>query len=413
MRPDPHSAILSANLAPFPMTGLELLFGSASLLVGFGLFESFSHRRQLSRIPTRIHVSGTRGKSSVTRLLAAGLRECGIRNVAKTTGTLARVILPDGRELPIFRPIGPNVIEQKRVVQVAADLEADALVAECMALQPWLHWLSESKLIRATHGVITNARADHLDVMGPTEADVARTLAGMIPIKGVLYTCEQRHIEILERAAKDRDTRLVQITRDDVEAITEDNLDAFRYVEHRDNIALALRILTDLGVDRHQALIGMQAAAPDPGALTALEVDFFGRNIIFVNAFAANDPESTGNIWRQLNDTHHDVSNTVAVFNLRADRPSRTLQLANASFWHTANHIVLIGSGAYLFAKTAATRGVDPGRFVYAEQQGVAEIFETILGVCQRKTLVVGMANIGGQGLKLARYFENRARLPI
>ena len=60
----------------------------------------------------------------------------------------------------------------------AAQLGAQALVIECMALQPELHWLSERKLVRATHGVITNARADHLDVMGPTAADVARAWPG-------------------------------------------------------------------------------------------------------------------------------------------------------------------------------------------------------------------------------------------
>ena len=53
-----------------------------------------------------------------------------------------------------------------------------------MALQPELQALSEFKLLRATHAVITNARPDHLDVMGPTATDVARALCGMIPPGG-------------------------------------------------------------------------------------------------------------------------------------------------------------------------------------------------------------------------------------
>jgi hypothetical protein len=40
-------------------------------------------------IPVRIHVNGIRGKSSVTRLIAAALREAGIRTVAKTTARRA------------------------------------------------------------------------------------------------------------------------------------------------------------------------------------------------------------------------------------------------------------------------------------------------------------------------------------
>ena len=86
-----------------------------------------------------------------------------MRAAAKTTGTLARMILPDGREVPVFRPAGANIIEQVRIVSAAQRHGAEALVIECMALQPELHWLTESKFVRATHGVITNARADHLE----------------------------------------------------------------------------------------------------------------------------------------------------------------------------------------------------------------------------------------------------------
>jgi poly-gamma-glutamate synthase PgsB/CapB len=180
------------------MSGIVLLLGTTLLLVALGLIESLSHRRNLSRIPIRIHVNGTRGKSSVTRLIAAGLREGGIRTCAKTTGTLARMILPDASEYPVYRPVKPNINEQIRIINIAAACKAKALVIECMALQPYLQSMAERKLIKSTHGVITNARADHLDIMGPTEADVAMALAGMTPYGGKLFTGEQRHLDILK-----------------------------------------------------------------------------------------------------------------------------------------------------------------------------------------------------------------------
>ena len=40
-----------------------------------GVLEYQNHQKSLDSIPIRIHVNGTRGKSSVTRLIAAGLRE--------------------------------------------------------------------------------------------------------------------------------------------------------------------------------------------------------------------------------------------------------------------------------------------------------------------------------------------------
>src|SRR6476646_2181595 len=88
---------------PNPATHAEsMLLVPAILTVGlgaYGVFERRRHQRHLARIPGRVHVNGTRGKSSVTRLIAGGLRASGRRVFAKTTGTMARMIDPDGREV--------------------------------------------------------------------------------------------------------------------------------------------------------------------------------------------------------------------------------------------------------------------------------------------------------------------------
>ena len=69
------------------MMPLFLLGALAISLCFAGVLEFQLHKRSLNLIPLRIHVNGTRGKSSVTRLIAAGLREGGMRTFAKTTGT--------------------------------------------------------------------------------------------------------------------------------------------------------------------------------------------------------------------------------------------------------------------------------------------------------------------------------------
>lgn len=322
------------------MVGVWILLAITALLVALGVLEAVAHRRNLARIPVRIHVNGTRGKSSVTRLIAAGLREGGVRTVAKTTGTLARVIMPDATEYPVFRPSRPNVIEQVRIVRAAVAAEAQALVIECMAVQPSLQALSEFELVRATHGVITNVRADHLDVMGPEEEDVARALAGMIPPSGRLYTAERRHAAELKAVADDRQAKFIALP-EDAAAVSPEELRGFSYVEHADNVALALAVLSDLGVDRATALRGMQKARPDPGAMIAVEIDFFGRKISFVNGFAANDPESTAHIWGLALETFPDKLKRIAVFNCREDRADRSRQLGEACpSWPAADHYV-------------------------------------------------------------------------
>lgn len=395
------------------MTSIGILGLLTALLLVLGVVEYAVHRRNLRRIPIRVHVNGTRGKSSVARLIAAGMRAGGRTTAAKITGTLARMILPDGREYPVFRPAAPNVVEQVRMVATAAAYRAEILVLECMALQPFLQWLSEGRLVRATHAVITNARADHLDVMGPGEEDVAWALAGMVPVGQRLYTAERRHLAVLDTVCKDRRTSLIEVGEDDVAAITGEDLAGFPYLEHAENVALALRVCADLGVDRETALRGMWAAQPDPGVMTEHELDWFGRRVVFVNGFAANDPESTERIWRMALERHPDLQRRIAIINCRADRHDRSLLLGRAvPSWPLADAYVLVGSGTYLFARAAISAGLEPQRLVFAEDEEVHEVFETVLGFCGRATLVMGMANIGGPGLDIVAQFRNRSRLP-
>ncbi|MEW4565085.1 poly-gamma-glutamate synthase PgsB [Bremerella sp. JC770] len=387
-----------------------VLLITTGLLIGYGIWELYRHRQKLAKIPIRVHVNGTRGKSSVARLIAAGLRASGMRTCCKTTGTLPRMIVPSGTEYPVFRPSKANVIEQVRIVDMAVEFEAEALVIECMALRPNLQWLCENKLVRATHGVITNAREDHLDVMGPTEKDVAWALAGMVPVKTKLFTAERDHLDVFAHASQDRSTELIAITEEDVEQITPLDLAGFMYVEHAENVALALRVCSDLGVDRATALRGMWEAKPDPGAMTAHEMDFFGRKIHFVNGFAANDPESTERIWTMALERYPEVERRVLVVNCRQDRPDRSQQLGKSvTQWPAADYYVLIGTGTYIFAKTATDAGIDPLKLVFAEDLPAPDIFETLLEYSGKTSLIMGIANIGGVGLDVVRYFANRS----
>ena len=282
------------------MDGTMLVAAGTAAFCLYGWWENRQHQRNLARIPIRIHVNGTRGKSGVARLIAAGLRAGGLRTFAKTTGTLARAIFPDGSEYPIFRPGRTNVIEQVRMVRVAAQQQVDALVIECMALHPTLQSLCELKFVQATHGVITNARADHLDVMGPTTADVAAAMAATTPVRGKLFTAERKYLDQFAQAAEDRGTELVPVDELAVAGVTAEDLDGFSYVAHAENVALALRVCAEFGIDKQTALYGMWAATPDPGVMRVLQPRFQSgathQRLAIINGFAANDPESTAHI---------------------------------------------------------------------------------------------------------------------
>jgi poly-gamma-glutamate synthase PgsB/CapB len=247
-------------------------------------------------------------------------------------------------------------------------------------------------------------------VMGPTEQNVARALAGMIPPRSKLFTAERRHLDFFRRAVGDRGGQIVEVGNEEIDAVTPEELSRFPYVEHAENVALALRVCGEFGVDRQTALRGMWNGRPDPGVMTMHEIEFFGRSIMFVNGFAANDPESTERIWNMAIQRCPDRRKRIAVFNCRLDRPDRSQQLGRACVeWLPADHYLLIGTGTHIFAKAAAKRGLDMRRVVFNENRRVEEIFETIVSLAGPSSMVMGMGNIGGPGLGLAQYFRNRS----
>jgi poly-gamma-glutamate synthase PgsB/CapB len=381
-------------------------------LVGYFILEFFFHRRVLNRIPVRIHVNGTRGKTSVVRLIAAGLRAGGIRAYAKCSGTLTSVTDDAGNEFPVFRFSKPNIIEQIRVLRRLSHSSPEAVVMECMALQPRFQSLTETHMVRATHGVITNARRDHLDVMGPTGLDVAWALAGSTPVKARLFTAESEYIDVFQEAANDRGSSVRQITEAEVDAIPHETLMRFRYQEHAENVALSLAVCEELGVSRDVAIDGMADLAPEPGATQIYKLDFHSRELVFVNAFAANDPESTRRIWERVVERfrEEDGYRRIAVVNCRADRPQRSREIAVAAAeWSRTDHFIVIGSGTILFLREASRLGIPPERLTVEEGATSREVVETILEVCRQRALIVGMANIKGVGGEVARYFGNRS----
>jgi len=398
-------------------TMLLLMLGLWLTLVVLLAFEALSHRWTLRSIPIRIHVNGTRGKTSVTRLIAAGLRGGGIRTCAKTTGSAAAMTDPDGREFPIYRIAGANILEQMRLLKRMAALKPQAVVIECMALQPHYQSLTELKMVRSNIGVITNARPDHLDVMGPNETDVALALAGSTSVRGDMFTAERDLLAILNDAAADRRSTMHAVSLAEVEAIDADTMSQFKYREHAENVALALKICEFVGVDRQQALLGMLALEPEAGAMQILKISYFNRHLMFVNAFAANDPESTGSIWENIL-KHHAPAQTedveprkrIALINCRADRPHRSQQMAEAAAeWTPADKYLLIGSGTLLFVRTALKHGIPPERLLVLENAPVTEVIEHILEQSGQHAVIVGMCNIHGGGEQIARFFHNRA----
>ena len=389
---------------------LPILVALLALVCVLGAYELARHQRRLTSIPIRVHVNGTRGKSSVTRLIGAGLRAGGIRTLVKVTGTFPKLVLENGDEIDIFRRNGANILEQLDIVRFAADRKAEALVIECMALEPRFQWIAEHRIVQSTLGVLTNVRLDHCDVMGQSLDEIADALGGTIPQRGHLISGERRLAAKVGRLASRRHCR-TEVT--DPSGVTREDMDRFSYLEHEENVALALGVCRHLGVDRETALNGMVASEPDSGALTRSTLQLDDRSVVFYNAFAANDPDSTLRIWKRL--SHADDGGEagdkshVLLLNTREDRADRSRQLGELVAEHLAtdlDRVVLMGTGTHV-AQRHMGSAVAEDRITDLGTADAAEIAQRLLELSKgrKETVIFAVGNMAGAGAATVELF--------
>ena len=374
-----------------------------------GLIEYARHQKRIYSIPLRIHINGTRGKSSVTRLIGAGLRAGGIPNVVKVTGTFPRLILEDGTETYIHRRSSANIIEQLSIVKFAAKRQVKALVMECMALQPQYQTITEKHMIHSNLSVITNVRLDHTDVMGYTLPEIAHTLGRTIPRKQQFFSAENIINDELQKICDRRKTESHFVSG---ETVSTEEMKGFSYIEHRDNVALALEICNSLGIDRETALKGMYTAIPDEGALRAFKIQAFNKSMTFYNAFAANDPDSTMMIWKKIRDEVGMEGTNIVLLNTRQDRLDRARQLAEMCGKYLsgeADNLLLIGQSTEVVEQMATGNRFPKSKIINLGYTTPAKVFETALSLTNNQSTIVAIGNMGGMGAETAEYFENRS----
>ena len=384
---------------------LIILGALALVLIVSGLLEFRYHQLVLSSIPIRIHVNGTRGKSSVTRLIAAGLRAGGKRTFAKTTGTAPRVIDSKGIDRIIHRLRRPSIGEQVRLLKYFSNEKPDVVVMECMAVQPQYQWISEHQMVKSHIGVITNARPDHLDEMGPTEVDVVKSLCNSIPVGGTLVTAEHKHKDILQSVA---DRNKSEIFFSDESSVSENDLNKFAYIEHPQNIAIALDVCHKMGIERDIALSGMHSVRPDLGALVVWKLLGKKGSLQFVNGMAANDPVSTLQIWKFVIDRYPTTSGTAVFFNSRDDRPLRTRQMLELTFEEIKpEYFIIRGDKIETKVRRLLHHSPDTEVSVFSLNESVDNVSESILSLPD-DVLVFAIGNQVGTGQEILQKLSER-----
>ncbi|MBL7084437.1 MAG: poly-gamma-glutamate synthase PgsB [Candidatus Aminicenantes bacterium] len=370
-----------------------------------------SQRRQ--NIPLRICVTGTRGKSSITRLIASCLREAGFVVLAKTTGSKPAIIFPDGEEKEIKRRGSASILEEKKILKISTKLQIQALVLELMSIHPENSYAESVQMLNPQILIITNVRPDHLAQMGSSREEIARCFVSSIPENCTVFVPEEEFFPVFKEAAGRMNSELVQISRNSYKKYFESkqNLPSFEFEE---NIRLSLAVTEFLGVDREVALRGIKRVKPDFGSLKVWTKDFGSppHRWHLVSGFAANDTESTRRILSSLQKKNlFSGKEIVGLLNLRRDRGDRTIQWMKAlkdGFFPEFQKIFFIGEHAHALKRKL--RSTEKKELFVLKTQAPQKIMVEISNKVKGEAVLVGMGNMGGFGQGLVEYWESVGR---
>jgi gamma-polyglutamate synthase len=379
-----------------------------AMAVGYLVLEQQLHLRRLRKIPLRIHINGTRGKTTVTRLTAELLYRAGIRTFAKTTGDHPELIRPDGLHTRIGRRGPARIQEQVAFIAAAARENAGAVVVECMALEPHLQEVSERAMVRSTIGVITNVRPDHFEVMGRSLDQVAQALSGTIPASAVLVTESGPYEPLFRKRCEVAGTHICLPSTDGAllgDVVPQPKLGENLSIVRAVGLQAGIPAETVDGILQEMAARERQQRLPQMGSGS--------RRIVLVDAFSANDTVSTARVQEAFLSLGETVCPrpVVALLNTRADRPLRTLAFAKFIAGQTRyDAIGLTGDGCFLARRRLRQQALTAPLLTLTEREPA-----TMLAAIARRSgassfTLVGMGNHRGAGEALRRYFTEDTR---
>ncbi|WP_427170729.1 poly-gamma-glutamate synthase PgsB [Fusobacterium nucleatum] len=361
-------------------------------------FEKINLEKNRKNLKYIIHINGIRGKSTVSRLIDAGLRAGGYKVFTKTTGTSPRIINTNAKEFEINRQGKANIREQISVITWASKEKAEILILECMAVKPELQYICENKILKSDIVAITNVREDHLDEMGDSLDKIAVSLSNTIPKKATFFTADKNYFNFFKNRCEDKNTRAF---------LSKNIKDEYWEIDFPNNIVLAIDICKYLNVDEEVALEGMRAYHKDPGSLKILTyLNKKNFRIFFINTLAANDPNSTEIILNRISTKTYWNNKRYLLVNNRADRLSRLEQFVNFTikFENKFDKILISGENKNLFYKYLLKNRIDKNRIIILSDE---KYFENI----EDDSLIFAVGNICRLGKKLVDYFEERGEI--
>jgi hypothetical protein len=151
----------------------------------------------------------------------------------------------------------------------------------------------------------------------------------------------------------------------------------------------------------------MRTARPDVGALAAWRVREGSSDWVAVNAFAANDPESTAAALRRSVEMWGRPGwRRIGVLSLRRDRGDRTAQWFSVLRANTAmfDRVVLIGDVPLTSARTVRRTYGDALCIVRSRRAD--RVMAELSRIEPNGGLIFWFGNIGGLGMRLIEHWD-------
>lgn len=331
----------------------------------------------------------------MVRLLASMLRADGRKVVAKTTGSEAKVILPNGSEREVVRRGNPSIIEQKKLIQQAASSNADVLVAEVMSIHPENHFTECHRILKPHILGITNIRNDHVDAMGDSETAVAEVLSLTVTKDAKVFLPLESSYKPMTEAIHNQKGKMIPVS------CKYPNRESPQ--EFQENIDLATAIASHLGVADQAIQNGIKDTRHDIGSYQIWKFPQTSTRPVFfaVNAFATNDPESANLLFERIRkQIPVNVTDWIPILNMRWDRGDRTLQWVKQFKNESEDWSRIIVTGGH---GRAFERKVQKAKYV--KPASPTTFMDGLCARLKQPAVFVGLGNLEGMGKTLVQHW--------
>ncbi|MCP4657062.1 MAG: hypothetical protein GY856_16755 [bacterium] len=370
---------------------IELIAGVWLCSLALGAAAEGRARRRLAAVPHRILVGGARGKTTLVRLIHAGLSAAGLKTEGRISGDRPAVIGADGGERGERRWGPANIRELRRFLNRIPKL-TEAVVVENMAIDPQLQRLVASHLVRPTLAVMAPDAPDHLEVQ-PIDPEMrARVLLSTLPPAIPLILPHGECRSAYERAAE-------RLGRGWTAAPACDAPELRRFMTVL--AGLAIELLNQISAPIGEAPVNAVLAA----AVRLQKVRVFRRErVAWIDAFSANDPLAAADLEAVVAGEAEERGYTAVarLFNHRADRPSRLALFAGQLARPGPAWVVGAGFPRSWRPRLGAAR-------LTGKPAAVVAAIEAIMAAEADRAYVLCLGNAGGTGSELRRWLAAHA----